>query len=49
MPNIKHLIDSVVSFEDKISQSRIGCDYLQLSIALPVIHIEWDVFMIGWI
>ena len=49
MPRIKHLIDTVVSSEDLISQRAIGCDYLQLSIALPVIHIEWDVFMIGWI
>ena len=27
-PNIKHRIDTVVSSEDKISQTGIGCDYL---------------------
>ena len=27
-PNIEHRIDTVVSCEDKISQTRIGCDYL---------------------
>ena len=27
-PNIKHRIDTVVSSDDKISQTRIGCDYL---------------------
>ena len=27
-PNIKYRIDTVVSSEDKISQTGIGCDYL---------------------
>ena len=27
-PNIQHRIDTVVSSEDDISQTRIGCDYL---------------------
>ena len=27
-PNIKHRIDTVVSSEDKISQTGIRCDYL---------------------